>query len=82
MIKSLYGKKPFYVSKETWESLTDKERDFVCLIHSRKGKWEIMRRLYLTERTSYWRLQEKVRAKLKPDVDKFNDSKIILWKSR
>lgn len=73
--KSLYWIKPFYISIETWNSLKDKERDYVCLVMNKKTKNEIMRKLYLSDRTSLHRLQKRVKEKIKNDVEKINKIK-------
>lgn len=73
--KSLYGNKPFYLSKETWNSLTDRERDYICMLWQNKTRSQIMRRLYLKCRVAFWRLQKTVTEKIKNDVAKINKVK-------
>lgn len=52
---------PDFISPETFESLTWKERDFLVLVHSRKfTKSEIQRMLYIPSKTSYWRMRRKM----------------------
>jgi len=66
--------KPFYISDDIWETLKHKEQDFIILVHSRKyTKAQIMRKLYLDNRTSYWKLQKRVIEKIKCDVEKVNE---------
>lgn len=73
MKKSLYWHKPLYITKETWEWLTYKEIDFILLLHKKRySQKDIMRRLYLTDRTAYYKLRTRVAAKIKSDVEKIN----------
>ena len=72
MKKSLYWNKPEYITNKTWNILTDKERDYICLLKQRKySKEKIMRRLYLTTRQAYYMLERKVRRLIKDDVNNF-----------
>ena len=71
-------KKPRCVSwicDDTWKTLKLKEKDFI-IFHFwtiKLSKRQIMRKLYLEERTSYWRFEKRVKEKIKDDVDKFNE---------
>lgn len=64
-----------WISPQAWESLTLKEKDFVIFVHSRRySKEKIMRKLYIEDRTSFWRIQKNVKEKLKEDVAKYNEN--------
>jgi DNA invertase Pin-like site-specific DNA recombinase len=64
-------KKPFYISKETWDNLKDKEKDFIYYLREKKyTKKEIMKKLYINTRQGYWKLQKRVSEKIKNDVNK------------
>jgi hypothetical protein len=44
-------KKPFYISKETWETLSRKEQDFIYYLREKKySKKQIMDKLYIDTR--------------------------------
>jgi hypothetical protein len=73
MKKSLYWTKPPYITDKTWNSLTDKERDYICLLRQKKYSPEkIMRRLYITTRQGYYYMQRKVTRLIEEDVKSFN----------
>ena len=64
-------KKPFYISSETWKDLNRKEQDFIVLLREKKRtQAQIMRRLYITTRQGYHKLQTRVKKKIKDDVNK------------
>jgi hypothetical protein len=63
-----------WICDGSWESLTMKEKDFIIFLYSKKySKDQIMRKLHIEDRTSYWRLQTRVKKKIKDDVAKFNE---------
>lgn len=64
-------KKPFYISSETWETLSWKEQDFIIFLREKKyTQKQIMRRLYITTRQGYNKLLNKVKKKIELDVNK------------
>ena len=72
-------KKPFvcsWISNETLETLSLKEKDYIIFLYQRSySKKQIMRKRYIENRTSYWYLQNRVKEKLKTDVEKYNTIK-------
>ena len=72
MKKSIYWIKPEYITEKTWDKLTLKECDYICLLKQRKySKEKIMRRLYITTRQGYHQLERKVRRLIQDDVNDF-----------
>ena len=64
-------KKPFYISKETWEALSRKEQDFIYYLREKKySKKQIMDKLYIETRQGYFLLNKRVSNKIKNDVNK------------
>lgn len=62
-----------WISQESWDSLSLKEKDYIVFLYSKMfSKAQIMRRLHIEDRTSYWRLQNNVKKKIKEDVEKYN----------
>ena len=69
-------KKPFYLSDETWESLSWKEQDFIVFLREKRyTKEQIMRKLYITSSVGYWKLQNRVSKAIKVDISKVNENK-------
>lgn len=73
---SLDFKKPWkarWICNETWKSLSLKEQHYIIMLYQEKN-WQryIMKMLHITDRTTYWRIQERVRVKLASDVAKYN----------
>jgi len=63
-------KKPFYISKETWESLSHKEQDFIFLLREKKyTKTQIMRKLYIESNMWFYKIRNRVRRKIENDVN-------------
>ena len=63
-----------WISNATWNTLTLKEKDFVIFVHARRySREKIMRKLYLEDRTSFWRIKTSVKTKLENDVAKYNE---------
>ena len=74
--KSLYWNKPEYITNKTWNNLTLKEIDYICLLQQKKySKEKIMRRLYITTRQGYNQLERKVRRLIQDDVNNFYKNK-------
>ena len=64
-------KKPFYISKETWQTLSRKEQDFIYYLREKKySKKQIMDKLYIETRQWYFLLNKRVSNKIKNDVNK------------
>lgn len=77
MIENLYWDKPLFITCEIWETLTIKEKDFIILVTSRKyTKNQIKRRLYIMSDVWYWKIQKKVKDKIKNDINKVN---LVAW---
>lgn len=58
--------KPHYITAETWAGMTWKEQDFVILLRERRWtRSQIMRRLYITSRQGYDKLQKRVAEKIR-----------------
>jgi hypothetical protein len=77
MIENLYWEKPLFITCEIWATLTIKEKDFIILVTSRKyTKSQIKRRLYITSDVWYWKIQKKVKNKIKNDINKVN---LVAW---
>lgn len=78
-------KKPIifsWILNETWEILSLKEKDYIIFLYSRKySRVQIMRKLYIEDRTSFWYLQKRVKEKLKTDVEKYNSYLLKIWKN-
>jgi len=64
-----------WICDETRKDLKLKEKDFIVLHFwlPKLSKKEIMRKLYFEDRTSYWKFEKRVKAKIKDDVEKFNE---------
>ena len=63
-----------WISEKSWNSLSLKEKDYIVFLYSKMfSKAQIMRRLHIEDRTSYWRLQNNVKNKIKDDVAKYNE---------
>lgn len=62
-----------WISELTRNLLTLKEKAFVRFTHERRyTKEEIMQKFYITNHSSYWRIQTSVQKKLKWDIEEFN----------
>jgi len=58
-------KRPAFVSKQTRETLSWKEQDFLVMLYMKKfTKKQLMRRLYITSDVGYWKLKKRVREKI------------------
>lgn len=69
-------RKPLYISNATWDTLKPREKDFVLFVASNKySKEQIMKKLYISNRSSYWRIRKIVTEKLKNDVAEYNKNK-------
>lgn len=70
-------KKPIcclWISDTSWDNLSLKEKDYIIFLYSKRfTKEQIMRKLHIEDRTAYWRLQTRVKDKIKDDVVKYND---------
>lgn len=68
--------KPFYITKETWDSLTWKEQDFIIFLRERKyTKAQIMRKLYITTEQGFWKIRKRVREKISGDLNRVDIQK-------
>lgn len=53
------------ITSEVWNTLNNREKDFMRLVHA--GKYterEICRYLYIESKVTYWRFRKKVHAKI------------------
>jgi len=65
----------FWITQDTWRSLSLKEQDFILMLYSKKYKYRtIMRKLHIVDYSSYYRIQERVKLKLAKDVAKYNEN--------
>lgn len=63
-----------WISDSTWDSLKLKDKDYIIFIYERRyTRKQIMRKLYFEDRTWFYKFEKRVRAKIKTDVDKFNE---------
>lgn len=70
---SLYGPKPEHISNEMWDTLTDKQKDYITLLYARKyTKIKIMRKLYITTDSGFWKMQKIVRKKIEEDIKRMD----------
>ena len=54
--------KPPYISKENWDKMSWKEKDYIYLLRTKKyTKSEIKRALYITSDVGLWKLNKKVK---------------------
>jgi hypothetical protein len=68
---------PEFISPERFYSLKHKEQDYILLLFSRKHTAsEIRRMLYLTSKTGYWRIKDKLRIIIAEEQEK-NRQKVL-----
>ena len=64
----------FWITFDTWKTLSLKEKDYIIMLYSKKYKYRtIMRKLHIVDYSSYYRIQERVKLKLAIDVAKYNE---------
>ena len=65
----------FWITLDTWNTLSLKEKDYIIMLYSKKYKYRtIMRKLHIVDYSSYYRIQERVKEKLSRDVAKYNEN--------
>jgi len=65
----------FWITNDTWKTLSLKEKDYIIMLYSKKYKYRtIMRKLHIVDYSSYYRIQERVKHKLARDVAKYNEN--------
>lgn len=63
-----------WISEQSWKLLKLKEKDFIIMLSARKyTNKQIMRRLYITDHSNYWRIQKRVEETLSVDIAKRNE---------
>lgn len=61
-----------WISDETWDCLSLKQKDYMIFLHSRQFTQEqIQRRLYLEHYDSLSKFKYRLKKKIKKDLDKF-----------
>ena len=61
------------IQSETWDTLTLIEKDFVIYLNKGTTKYNLMRRLHISDNSGLWRLRKRVTNKLQGDIDKINE---------
>ena len=81
MIKIKHPNKPDvceWITDEIWNKLKLKQKDYVIMLYEKKfTKEQIMRRLYITNRSSYHNFTSKLRKDLKKCLINYNAGIII-----